>query len=59
MQMNLSEQKLKVDEFIKRGEEILVQENHIPERGIIMTEYIAGPLFDAWMGEINIFNERY
>jgi len=48
----------KVEEFIRRGEEIRVNENHIPTRGVIMPEYVAGPMFDAWMGEINIFNER-
>lgn len=57
--MNLEEQRHKIDEFIKRGENILVKECHIPGPGIIMPEYIAGPLFDTWMGEINIFNKRY
>ena len=56
---NLNPLKAKVDSFIKRGEEILIKEKHIPERGIVMPSYISGPLLDAWMGEINIFNERY
>jgi len=51
--------KEKVYSFIQRGEEILVKERHVPERGIAMPSYVAGPLLDAWMGEINIFNDRY
>ena len=57
--MTLKEQRAKVFEFIKRGENILIKERQIPEKGIIMPKFVAGPLFDAWMGEINIFNERY
>lgn len=56
---SLSPLKTKVDSFIKRGEEILIKEKHIPERGNAMPSYVSGPLLDAWMGEINIFNERY
>ncbi len=51
--------KEKVCSFIQRGEEILVKERHTPERGIVMPSYVSGPLLDAWMGEIIIFNERY
>lgn len=56
---NLSPLKAKVDSFIKRGEEILIKEKHIPERGRAIPSYVSGPLLDTWMGEINIFNERY
>lgn len=49
--------KEKVNDFIKRGEEIKFSENHPAYNGLI--SYVSGPKFDAWMGEINIFNERY
>jgi|GEM_PF-2437620 len=49
--------KEKVNEFIKRGEEIKSLEYHPANSGFI--SYISGPKFDAWMGEINIFNKRY
>lgn len=51
--------KEKLYSFIQRGEELLVKERHTLERGIVMPSYVSGPLLDAWMGEINIFNERY
>lgn len=50
--------KEKVDDFIKRGEEIRASEYH-PVQGGFPISYVSGPKFDAWMGEINIFNERY
>ncbi len=49
--------KAKVNDFIKRGEDIKCSEYHPACNGFI--EYISGPKLDAWMGEINIFNERY
>ena len=53
--MTKKEQKQKVIEFITRGKEIGQKENtpsdYIP--------HISGPLFEVWMNEINIFNERY
>ena len=53
--MTKNEQKEKILEFVERGEEIAKKENnkssYIP--------HISGPLFEAWMNEINIFNERY
>lgn len=49
--------KEKVNEFIKRGEEIKSLEYRPARNGFI--SYISGPKFDAWMGEINIFNKRY
>lgn len=48
----------KVNELIERGEEIKVSEYH-PAEGGFPISYVSGPNFDAWMGEINIFNERY
>lgn len=49
--------KEEVNKFIKRGEEINSSEYHPASNGFI--SYISGPKFDAWMGEINIFNKRY
>lgn len=53
--MAKNKQKEKILEFIERGEEIAKKENnkssYIP--------HISGPLFEAWMNEINTFNERY
>lgn len=56
--MTKEEQKQKVEQFIHRGVNIKSKEFHPPERGFAFS-YVKGPLFDAWMGEINIFNERY
>ena len=50
--------KKKVEEFVKRGEVIRTEEYHPPERGV-SSPYISGPLYDVWMSEINIFNDRY
>lgn len=50
--------KEKVGEFIKRGEEIQISEHH-PAQGGFPISYVSGPKLNAWMGEINIFNERY
>lgn len=45
----------KVEEFIRRGEEIRIEEmKHV---GRTM-EYVSGPKYAAWMGEIKIFSER-
>lgn len=56
--MTLSEQKHKIKEFIERGTEIKIKEFQPPERGFAIS-FVKGSLFDTWMGEINIFNERY
>ena len=52
--MTKAEKKQKVEEFITRGKEIGRTENnqssYIP--------HIGGPLFEAWINEINIFNEE-
>lgn len=50
--------KVKVDEFIQRGVDIGRMEFH-PASGGYPFSYVSGPLYDAWMGEINIFNERH
>lgn len=59
MRMNVNQQKEKIEEFVKRGEEIKAQEKHVPEKGFFMCDYVSGPMFDQWINEINIFNERY
>lgn len=56
--MTLRDQYAKIEEFLKRGEEIKRKEFHRAEGGFLIS-FVKGPLFDAWMGEINIFNERY
>jgi len=53
--MTKKEQKQKVIEFVTRGKEIGQKENN--SSGYI--PHVGGPLFEAWMNEINIFNERY
>ena len=50
--------KVRVDEFIQRGIDIGRIEFH-PAGGGFPVSCVSGPLYDAWMGEINIFNERY
>ena len=47
-----------VIDFIERGEVIGKEEYHPAERGFAVS-YISGPKYDAWMSEINIFNDRY
>lgn len=56
--MTLFEQYKKVSEFIQRGEDIKSKEYQHAEGGFPFS-FVGGPLFDAWMSEINIFNERY
>ena len=56
--MTLFEQYKKVSEFIQRGQDIKNKEYHPAERGFLIA-YTGGPLYNTWMGEINIFNERY
>ena len=48
----------KLHKFIRRGEEIGKKEYHPAERGFAIS-YVSGPLYNAWMDEINIFNEQY
>lgn len=48
----------KLQEFIQRGEEIGKKEYHPAERGFAGS-FVSGPLYKAWMDEINVFNERY
>jgi predicted nucleotide-binding protein len=50
--------KSKVDEFIKRGIDIGNKEANTSQ-GPFSFASVKGPMFDAWMGEINIFNERH
>lgn len=48
----------KLYEFIQRGEEIGKKERRPAGCGFAVS-YVSGPLYNAWMDEINIFNERY
>lgn len=48
----------KVQEFLKRGDEIGNLEFHSAEGGFPFS-YVEGPLFESWMNEINILNERH
>jgi predicted nucleotide-binding protein len=50
--------KAKVDEFIKRGEEVQSAEFHPAINGCLFS-YVSGPRFDAWMKEIKIFTDRH
>lgn len=56
--MNKSIAYSKVQEFLKRGNEIGNQEFH-PAKGGFPFSYVGGPLFESWMNEINILNERH
>ena len=56
--MIMIEQKQKVLEFIERGKDIGKREYHPAEKGFTIS-YVGGPLFEAWMNEISIFNDRY
>lgn len=46
----------RVEEFIRRGEAIEKTENTSPGKPITV---VAGPQFEVWINEINIFNERH
>ncbi len=48
----------KIDEFIRRGIDIEKKESNVSQ-GPFSFSSVSGPLFDAWMDEIYIFNERY
>lgn len=50
--------KVKVDEFIQRGIDIGRIEYHSAGGGFPFS-YVSGSMYDTWMGEINIFNERH
>ena len=50
--------KSKVDEFINRGIDIGNKESHTSAGPYHITS-VSGPMYDKWMGEINIFNERH
>jgi len=50
--------KRKVEQFIERGKKIKAEEYHPAGNGIAIS-YVAGPKYNAWMSEINIFNERH
>ena len=56
--MTLFEQFEKVEEFIQRGMEIGGKEYHPATNGFAIS-FVSGPLYNAWMDEINIFNDRY
>lgn len=45
----------RIHKFLKRGEEIGVKES----RDAIGMSSVSGPLFNAWIDEIKVFNERY
>lgn len=47
----------KEEDLIRRGEDIGIKEAHtlVGNHKIL----ISGPMYDKWMGEINIFNERH
>ena len=52
------EQMHKVLEFIERGNEIKEKEYHPAGNGLGISR-VSGPLFETWMSEIKIFNDRY
>ena len=56
--MTKAEQKQKVLGFIKNGEDIKKKEYHTGGSGLAIP-YISGPLYEAWMSEIKIFNDRH
>ena len=53
--MTKAEQKQKISEFITRGEDIGKRE----KTEFAGVSQVKGNLFDAWMSEINVFNERH
>ena len=55
--MNLKEQKNKVIELIERGNKIKQTASKLPNGTPVLD--VNAALFSTWMGEINIFNERY
>lgn len=50
--------RIKIEEFIKSGEEMCATESHTTGRSYHAPS-VSDPLYDVWMGEINIFNERH
>ena len=48
----------KINKLLERGCEIEKKERHPDTRGFAIS-YVSGPLFETWMNEINILNDRY
>lgn len=48
----------RVNKFIERGIEIEKKERHPETRGFAIS-YVSGPLFESWMNEISILNDRH
>lgn len=48
----------RVNKFIERGLEIEKKERHPDTRGFPVS-YVSGSLFESWMNEINILNDRH
>ena len=58
--MNKIEQKEKIISFISEAKIIENKEHkNFYNQGILMPDYIGGPLCDAWLNNINIFTKRY
>lgn len=56
--MTKDKQKQKILEFIERGEQIS-KEEYRSGSGAFAIPHISGPLFETWMNEISIFNDRF
>jgi len=51
--------KEKLQSYIEQAELILKKETQTPKQGLVIPPYIHGPLYDKFMSDIVIFNERH
>lgn len=52
------ELRVKIKELINEAEYIVKEELHTPEQGVIAIDYISGPRYEKWMGDVYIISQR-
>lgn len=58
--MDKIQQEKKINEFLSEAEKIREKEyNKLSSQGILIPDYVGGPLCDEWLNEIYIFGNRY
>jgi len=58
--MDKLQQKKKIDELLLNAEKIRLKESNYPStQGILIPDYVGGPMCDEWLNEVYIFSNRY
>ena len=50
--------KVKIQDFLKEAEYIIKEELHTSSNGVIAPDYISGPRYEKWMGDVYILSQR-